>query len=199
MSGDGRNTVPEFVQDVVGDVAGEESGREGAVAREFERVTLAMALALPPETPAPASRGRLLVSATAGPMRYAPFFDRLARMFDLGRDAVVRVLERAASESEWEPGPHPSLRVLHFPGGPSVAKADTGLVRMPADFAWPLHRHGGIERVLILEGAYTEVGGRVYRAGDIHEMGPGSEHAFTVAPGAPLLFAIVLFGGFHIL
>ncbi len=164
---------------------------------DLVRVALAETLgdSLGAETPAPSLRSRLLAAATTGPMRHAPFFDELARLFDLGVDAVVRILERAGSESEWEPGPHPLIRLFHLEPGPSLATADAGFVRMPASFEWPRHRHtGGKERVLILEGAYRDSSGRVYRAGDIHEMGPDTEHSFTVLPDSPLLLALVLHG-----
>jgi hypothetical protein len=163
---------------------------------EAVRQALADALAesLPREAPSAALRSRLLAAATTGPMRHAPFFDELARLFDLGVDAVVRILERAGSDSEWEPGPHPAVRLFHLQPGPSLAAADAGFVRMPASFEWPAHRHTAVERVLILEGGYRESGGRMYRPGDIHEMGPGTEHSFTTLPDSPLLLALVLHG-----
>jgi hypothetical protein len=195
MSRDRRDALPHFVQEAVGDGGGSQE----SLARELDRAMCAVAAALPPEVPAVSAKSRLLAAATTGPMRHAPFFDRLVQMFDLARDSIIRVLEQAASESEWDAGPHPSIRVLHFQAGPALAGADTGLVRMPPAFAWPRHRHAGVERVLILEGEYLEDGGRVYRAGDIHEMGPGSEHGFTVPPGTPLLFAVALYGGIEIL
>jgi hypothetical protein len=194
MSREGRDALPQFVREAM-----DADGPREALARELGRAMDAMPLALPTEVPAQAARARLLAAATTGPTRHAPFFDRLARIFDLERDSIIRILERAASESEWEPGPHPSVRVLHFQGGPAVAGADTGLVRMPSDFTWPLHRHAGVERVLSLEGEYEEAGGALYRSGDIHEMGPRSEHSFRVTPGAPLLLAVALFGGIEIL
>jgi quercetin dioxygenase-like cupin family protein len=167
------------------------------VLREALAETLAESLG--PEAPPPALKGRLLAAATTGPMRHAPFFDELARLFDLGVDAVVRILESAGSESRWEPGPHPAIRLFHLEPGPALAGADAGFVRMPASFEWPSHRHTGTERVLILEGAYRETGGRIYRAGDIHEMGPNTEHGFTVLPDSPLLLALVLYGEIQML
>jgi hypothetical protein len=195
MSSDERDALPHFVQEAVGD----NGGSQETLARELDSAMCAVAAALPPGVPAQSAKSRLLTAATTGPLRYAPFFDRLVQMFDLERDSIIRVLQQAASESDWEPGPRPSIRVLHFQAGPALAGADTGLVRMPPAFAWPLHRHAGVERVLILEGEYREGGGRVYRAGDMHEMGPGSQHSFTVPPGAPLLFAVALFGEIEIL
>jgi hypothetical protein len=164
-----------------------------------EALAEAFSESLESETPPPALKNRLLAAATAGPMRHAPFFDELARLFDLGVDAVVRILESAGSESRWEPGPHPAIRLFHLEPGPSLATADAGFVRMPASFEWPAHRHTGMERALILEGGYRESGGRVYRAGDIHEMGPNSEHGFVVLPDAPLLLALVLHGRIEML
>ncbi len=196
MSQDERDVWPPFVREALDDA---ERRPGGTLARDIDRAMVAIATALPPETPAPSARSRLLTAATVGPMRHAPFFERLAQLFDLSREAIVRVLRQAASESSWEAGPHPSIRVLHFQGGPALAGADTGLVRMPPDFVWPSHRHEGVERTLILEGQYVESGGRTYRAGDVHEMGPGSVHSFTVSPGTPLLLAVALSGGLEIL
>jgi putative transcriptional regulator len=151
------------------------------------------------EAPPPLLRQRLLAAATTGPMRHAPFFDELGRLFDLGVDAVVRVLERAGIASEWQPGPHPSIRLFHLEPGPSLAAADAGFVRMPASFAWPAHRHTAAERVLILEGGYRDSSGRVYLPGDVHEMAANTEHSFTVLPEKELLFALVLHGQIEML
>jgi len=182
-----KDMLPEFIRDALG--AGGPSEQ-----RDVEAMLVALAESMGVDAPPPALKQRLLDAATAEPTRYAPFFDDLARLFDLGVDAVVRVLERAGSESEWQPGPHPSIRLFHLEPGPALAAADAGFVRMPPSFEWATHRHTAIERVLILEGAYQESGGRVYRAGDLHEMQPGTEHSFTVLPDAPLLLALVLYG-----
>jgi hypothetical protein len=195
MNRDEYRGLPQFVLEA----RDERNGPEEQVAREIDRALGALGTVLSPEVPSPAARSRLLAAVTTGPVRYAPFFDRLEQLFDLGRDPIVRIFERIDLVSSWNPGPHPSVRVMHFPGGPAVANADTGLVRMPSDFVWPRHRHHGVERALILEGEYTDSDDRVYRAGDIHEMGAGSEHSFTVPRGAPLLLAVTLFGGIEIL
>jgi len=184
-----QHALPEFVREALA-AEGLSPGDE----RAAETTLVALTESLGAETPPPALKSRLLAAATRGPMRFAPFFDELGRLFDLGVDAVVRVLERAGSESEWETGPHPLIRVFHLEPGPSLATADAGFVRMPAGFVWPSHRHSAKERVLILEGGYTESGGRVYRAGDIHEMTAATEHAFTVLPDGPLMLALVLHG-----
>jgi hypothetical protein len=185
-----RDDLPEFIRDALADEPRHE---------HLDAVLVALAESVETETPPSMLKNRLLAAATAGPMRFAPFFDELARLFDLGIDAVVRVLERAGSESEWEPGPHPAVRLMHLAAGPLLAGADAGLVRMPASFEWGMHRHQGLERVLILEGGYRDSGGRVYRPGDVHEMGAGTEHSFTVLPDGPLLLALVLNGELEML
>jgi putative transcriptional regulator len=193
-----KHDLPEFIRDALaGDASGQHTPPDDK--RAIDATLAALAESLGPVEPPPALKARLLAAATAGPMRFAPFLDELGRLFDLGVETVVRILERAGSESAWEPGPHPAIRLFHLEPGPSLATADAGFVRMPASFEWPAHRHTGVERVLVLEGGYRESSGRLYRAGDIHEMGPNTEHGFTVLPGAPLLLALVLHGEIQML
>lgn len=190
-----KDTLPEFV----GEAIEVEQGSLPGDPRELESVLVALAVSVGVEAPPETLKARLIAAATTGPTRYAPLFDDLARLFDLGVDAVVRLLERADSESEWEPGPHPSIRLFHLQPGPSLASADAGFVRMPAGFEWPGHRHSAAEKVLILEGGYRDNGGHLYRAGDIHEMAAATEHSFVVLPDTPLVFAVVLHGPIEML
>jgi quercetin dioxygenase-like cupin family protein len=190
-----NGTLPEFI----GEALDVEQGSPPNDAPELEGVLVALAASAGVDAPPAALKARLLVVATTGPTRYAPLFDDLGRLFDLGVDAVVRLLERAGLESAWEAGPHPSIRLFHLEPGPSLATADAGLVRMPAGFEWPGHSHSAAEKVLILEGGYTESTGRVYRAGDIHEMAAGTAHSFVVLPDSPLVFAVILHGPIEML
>jgi hypothetical protein len=137
----------------------------------------------------------LLSSATTGVLRYAPFFEKVGTLFDVERPGVARMFEKAQRADEWTPGPHPSIALLHLESGAAVAGADVGFVRMPAGFFWPRHRHLGRESVLILEGGYDDSDGKCYRAGDLHEMHPGTAHAFTVFKSSPLLLAVLLYEG----
>ena len=181
-----KDVIPDFIREAL---EGEPLDRAGV-----ETTLVALADSTGAESPPAALRKRILAAAAQGPMRFAPFFDELGRLFDLGVDAVIRVLDRAGDEAQWEAGPHPSIRIFHLEGGPLTAGADAGFVRMPAGFQFPLHSHSAPERVLILEGGYSDSDGRVYRAGDIHEMLADTEHAFAVLPDGPLLFALVLHG-----
>ena len=74
----------------------------------------------------------------------------------------------------------------------------SGLVSITAGTTFPLHRHLGEERTLVLEGALSEADGTVYRPGDALTMPAESSHSFTVLPGAPLIFAVVLFAPIEI-
>ena len=150
-------------------------------------------------TPSPSAKTRLVSVASAGAMRYAPFFSKLCELFDLSRDAVLRLCERSLDERQWVEGPHPSVGLMHVGGGERVAGADVGLVRMPSAFPWPNHRHFGEERALLLEGSYVDDQGKLYRPGDFHEMPADSQHSFFVRSPNRLVLAVVLFGGFEIL
>jgi len=94
----------------------------------------------------------------------------------------------------WGPGPLPGVELMHFAGGPRVATADTGFVRVPPHFEFPSHRHLGEERVLIISGGYREDTGRLFGPGDLHVMQPDTTHAYTVLPEGCLL-ALVLYTG----
>jgi quercetin dioxygenase-like cupin family protein len=141
-------------------------------------------------------RERLLASVARPRLRYAPLFAKLKDLFDLGDTALADLFERAESEDQWTVSQVPATRLLHLEGGPRVAGADNGLVRIEAGARFPQHRHLGLERVLVLEGAYRdETDGQVYRAGDLHEMQAGSAHAYVALPDRSLLLAVSVVNG----
>jgi len=159
-----------------------------------EPTALLRALAeLVPATGAPprGPRERLLAAALAPALRYAPLFARLHDLFDLGDAQLSALFERAARPEEWARAPIAGTSLLHLTGGPRVATFDNGLVRITAGTRFPQHRHLGLERVLVLEGGYRdEPSGRVFRAGDLHEMDASSEHSYTALPERDLLLAV---------
>lgn len=159
--------------------------------RQIEEALADVAMSLPPIEPEASSRGKLLAAVEADP--FAPFIERLAKIFDLGVEKMREVAAMISDATKWEPGPIPGLELIHFAGGPRVADADTGFARLPAGFHFPLHRHEGDEIVLILQGTYTDLtNGEVHRPGDIVSMGGGTEHAFLVGKDEPLVFAVAL-------
>jgi quercetin dioxygenase-like cupin family protein len=165
--------------------------------RRDEEVAAALADLLPPAGAAPQFlRERLLASVARPRLRYAPLFGALSELFDLGDTALADLFERAESTQEWTTSQVPAARLLHLQGGPRVAGADNGLVHIEAGARFPNHRHLGLERVLLLEGGYRdEPSGRIYRAGDAHDMLAGSAHSYVALPERPLLMAVSLVGG----
>ena len=152
-----------------------------------------LAVALAPVTPSARARERLLASISASPSRFAPFFGRLSKFFDLGVGRVEQIMGAVPEPASWEPGPLPGLMLMHFDGGPSCADADVGLVRLDPGFCLPPHRHRSLETAMILEGGYREDTGRVYLPGDVHRMTAGTVHSYRVFDDRPCLLALVLF------
>jgi quercetin dioxygenase-like cupin family protein len=149
---------------------------------------------LPPAEPPQGGRERLLADVSELPLRYAPFFDRLASLWDLGDDEVRAELTRAKERDEWRFTALPGLRLFDVRGGPRTQGADVRLVHFAAGVRFPVHRHKGHEQLLILEGSYTDSSGSVFRSGDLHEMSEGTEHGFVVDDKEPCIAAVVEHG-----
>lgn len=152
--------------------------------------------ALPAVTPSSDGRRRLLAAAAPRP-RLARFADRLARFLDVGLERARAILESVDDASSYEESGLPGVRFFHLEGGPAVAGAHIGIVRIQAGGRFPYHGHGGgTERVLFLQGACHEPEtGRSLRAGDEDEVRDGSfAHELVVLPGPDLLYAAALFG-----
>lgn len=182
MTSKGNGDLPELVGDAGPDAA---------------RLRDALAeLAPPPKAPPQLLRERLLAAAVRPRLRYAPLYDRLSALFDLSDTELSSLFELAAQPERWVSAPIPELELFHLTGGPRVAGADNGLVRIRAGARFPLHRHLGPERVLVLEGGYRdEPSGRVYAAGELHEMSEGSEHGYVALAERDLLLAVSVVRG----
>ena len=169
--------------------------------RELAETTDALgslALDAQPILPSASVRERLMTSIGAGAERHAPFLSALQRVFDLSRDAMTAVMQRAEKLTEWEAGPYPGSQLFHFDGGLAVAGADCGLVRFPAGFEHPRHDHLGDEEVVILEGHQTHDDGVTYGPGDVIAKQPGDQHAFRVHDDSDCLIAIRLDVGIEV-
>jgi quercetin dioxygenase-like cupin family protein len=182
--------LPEFARDALG--ADQKPDEERALVEAFA----ALSAGLEPVQPSSEARARLL--AAVSEERHAPFFERLSRLFDLGVERVREIMALADDPASWEPGPMPGVMLMHFGGGPAVATADVGLVRIEAGFAFPRHRHLGTERALIIEGGYADDSGKQYRPGDVHEMHEGTVHSYKVFDSGPMMLALVLYTGIDV-
>jgi quercetin dioxygenase-like cupin family protein len=171
--------LPAFVEDAEHELCAEDRAAIAELHRLLEPV------------PAAAFAARLEAEVAELPLRYAPFFGRLAELWDLSVSDVVSVLERAKSPEAWRKTPLPGLRLLDVQGGQRVSGADVHLVRFSAGMRFPRHRHPGDEALFVLEGSYRDSSGRVVGPGDLQEMAAGSEHGFVVARGEPCVAASV--------
>jgi predicted ChrR family anti-sigma factor len=141
----------------------------------------------------PPARGdeRLTAEVSQLPLRYAPFFDALATLWDLAEADVRAELERSKDRAEWHWSALPGIRLFDVRGGARMAGLHARLVRFAPGIRFPAHRHKGHEIVLLLEGSYTDSSGKVYRSGDLHEMSEGTEHGFVVSDDEPCIAAVV--------
>jgi anti-sigma factor ChrR (cupin superfamily) len=154
-----------------------------------------MPLALTPLEP-PAHVGSQLALALMQEQKgpFHGFLAEVAQLFDVALDQGQRLLAQILDPTAWSAGPNDDIGLLHIQGGPRVALADAGFVRMAPGAAFPHHRHGGDERAIILQGSYRDSDGTVYGAGAVHRMAAGTDHDF-IALAEGCLFAAVAEGG----
>jgi hypothetical protein len=181
--------LPEFAAEQAPDGSGE--AELAALLAELSAVSLEHGTEV---TPGDLARGRsqLLEAVGQSAERYAPFFDKLTKFFDLSVEALRAVFVRAERESEWQQGPLPWVSLFHLEGGPAVAGLDTGFVRLKKGMPFPPHRHKGSERVIILEGGYYDHEQRFYGPGDAHDMSEGSQHSLQMVADRDVLLAVIL-------
>jgi quercetin dioxygenase-like cupin family protein len=178
--------LPEFVRDAYDDAPFE--------LPEPEALDRALGSLLEDEPPSPEALSRLAAAVSAAPLRYAPFYERLGELFDLSEPEVEAQLAELTEPGAWRPTGLWGIRNHRIAGGPRVRGAETLVVRFEPGTRFPHHDHTGLERVLVLEGGYTNDDGVEYRAGDLHEMDAGTGHSFSVAEDELCIFASVVTG-----
>lgn len=154
-----------------------------------------MALLLDPSAPSDALEARLLRETSTFPTRYAPFFARLAALFDLEESAIEQSLRALADERSWKRTGLRGIDRIEISPGPGLASARTSFVRFAAGAHFPKHKHLGFEQVFVLEGSYTDDDGVLHAPGNLHEMHVETEHEFWVAETEPCIAASVLHVG----
>lgn len=137
----------------------------------------ALPMALPDVKPATDVKARLMKSV-AGSDRFLPFAADVARYADLAVEKVRKLFERI--DGEWEPGPFPGIKLIHFDGGPNACAADVGFVTLPAGLDFPRHRHHGFEVNYVLSGSVIDSDGTVYGPGEAIEKTEVDVHAFKI-------------------
>lgn len=154
-----------------------------------------------------AEPSRALRERTVAALRTTHRFDdleqTLAELVDLPLDRLRPLLVSIDSPTKdrggaWEPGPAPGIHLLHFRGGPKVADAVTGFVRLPVDVQFPVHEHVGDEAVMVLQGAFRDSRGSIHRRGEVVRMPAGSHHSLIAIGPVPLCYAAVIHRGVKI-
>lgn len=121
---------------------------------------------------------RLRAAVADLPLRYAPFFGRLAGLWAMSEPHVRRELTRARDAGAWTLTPLPGLRLFEVDAGTPGTRAR--LLRFEPGSRFPRHRHRGRERLLVLEGAFADERGVETHAGDECAMPEGSEHELLI-------------------
>jgi hypothetical protein len=146
---------------------------------------------LPQLSPSVELRARLLQSARSEG-RLARFAGSVADMLDVSLGKAKQLLERIDDPAAWSLE-LPGVSFLWVEGGPAVAAAVRGFVRVSAGQEFPHHEHLGEELVLVLQGGFQDPSrGRVFRPGDTDRMPAGSSHAFRALPGGPDLVKLAV-------
>lgn len=125
---------------------------------------------------------------------FAGYLDPFMALFDLAVEPARDILKKTAAEGDdvFVPCGIPGTRLFYFDGGPRVANATCGVLKMAAGTVFPSHAHEGDERVIVLLGSATEQSGRRFHAGEIIHCKKGTRHSFRATDEGPLIFAVVL-------
>jgi anti-sigma factor ChrR (cupin superfamily) len=146
--------------------------------------------AISPESASEPGLARLLAAVEELPLRYAPFYGRLAALWDVSEDEVQATLARARDARAFRATGLPGVRRLPVSNRVRGDGAELELLRLAPGAHFPAHVHAGHEAVLVLEGSYRD-GGREVGPGDAQEMPPGSAHSLRVSRGAVCVAAVV--------
>ena len=153
-------------------------------------VAAALVRGLAPIAPAADGRDRLLRETGSGRLHH--FAERIARLIDVTVERARTLLDRAMDASAWETTVVPGLTTFWVEGGAAVAGCIRGFIKLEAGHAFPVHKHLGDEKVLVLEGVMLDSSGQVFRPGDFVPLPAGHEHAYeTVGVLDLLTFAVV--------
>lgn len=136
-------------------------------------------------------RTRLLSSATPE-TRLLRFTAAVARLLEVSLERASELLARLDDRSAFSVE-LPGVSLLWVEGGPSLANAVRGFVRVEAGCEFPEHEHLGDETVLVLQGRYVDTStGEVFGPGDLAHMPAGSSHGFRVPAGGPNLLKLAV-------
>jgi quercetin dioxygenase-like cupin family protein len=177
-----RDTPADFLRE------GSESER---AARELCLLALVRGVEIGDAARSNAGAERLARAVAELPLRYAPFFERLATLWGMSEERVSSELLRARQPRSWALTLVRGLRTFDVDRGGRRDSQRARLLRFAPGAALPEHRHRGRERVLVLEGSYSDSHGTEVCAGEEQLMLPGSVHQLRVSSEGPCIAAVV--------
>lgn len=194
MTGDVRELLPLYALGLL--EPDEAAGVERAIAGDptlaaelaaYQRATDALGDAVAPALPSPDVKARLLASVGGG--RFEAFAGRMAKLFDVSVERARELLGLIERPASWVPQ-IPGIALVHFEGGPSLANADCGFLRVAPGTLFPPHTHLGDELVIVLAGQMRDmVNGQVVGPGEDYVQATGTTHYFQAVGDEDLVYA----------
>lgn len=153
--------------------------------------TLLLAEAASPTAP-PVGQREALLRELADTPRFERFADTVAALLDIEHCAACALLDQLADRDNFVEA-LPGVELFWVEGGPRVANAVRGFVRVAAGRQFPEHEHAGEERVLVLQGAFEDPSrGCSFYPGDLDTMPAGSCHDHRVPEDGPDLLVLAV-------
>lgn len=153
----------------------------------YQQTADAIGSAIQPVAPSSDVKLRLLASIGGG--RFEAFSARMAKLFDVTVDRARELLSLIERPASWVPQ-IPGISFVHFDGGPAVAAADCGFIRLALGAMFPPHTHLGEEAVTILSGQIHDVtNDRMVVAGDDYVQPEGTNHYLVCVGDEDCIFA----------
>jgi quercetin dioxygenase-like cupin family protein len=159
------------------------------LAADAQQLTAALSAEVPAEAAPGALRGRLL-AALDHVSRFERFADAVAQLLDIERSRAEQLLDQLDNRERFYEL-MPGIELFWVEGGPRVANAVRGFVRVASGLEFPEHEHLGEERVLVLQGSFHDpTRDRTFRPGEISVMPRGSSHLHIVPEHGPDLLML---------
>lgn len=161
--------------------------------QEINNILETLALAEEPMAPSMGLKQTLMASLnTKTP--FHGYVERFMKYFDLKRSDVEALFNTLVNSPDtlFESSPLPKTYIFYFDGGPSVAHATCGLVKIKAGSIFPAHTHQGKEWMLILQGTAVNNKGIRHLPGDTVFSDKGSSHSLRISKQEDFIFAVVL-------
>jgi len=159
----------------------------------YEATVSVLPYAAPPVTVAPDLKARLFerigrevpVTQPASQLNTA-FPGVVNRLLKQGMTELINQDSTSLQSVKWEPHAAPGIRLARLYTD-LVSRTITGLLRAEPGARYPVHSHGGVEEIFMLQGDLV-IGDKVYISGDYIRTVPGMKHAPETRQGCMFFF-----------